>query len=290
MSSLVEPYICHLDSDQRLSGTHSQFAYKITLPNRNYDRVAVLSASVPKSFYLVSESKSRPNKKIFILNEGLSSVNIELEDGNYSIRSLSIHLQAKLNIHSPGGFTYTVSYPGADDIQTGKLTFSVSGNVGLQPSIEFPEDSSMYKIMGFNQNSVNTFSDDVLYCNNVVVLSINEIFIKTNLVQAETNSVSDDIIASLNVINSPDYSAIAYMPNNIVFSSKPLSKGFSHTYNFIITDNDDQLLDLNGVSCNIDLVFFKWNDVPAMNKKNMMMSWYKDIATSALDDTPSISS
>lgn len=278
--SLVQPYIAHIDSDFRQNGTHSHFNYTITLPNnRVFDRVAVLSASIPKSFYLVDGSSA---ERSFTITEDGSSAVISLTAGNYSIRSLAKQLTNLLNAGSPNGYTYSVTYPAVDDVQTGKVTFRVSDNTGVQPILSFGSSSKVWRTMGFESNSSNVFSSNELVSVNVPLLSIGEIFVKSSVVKAETNSISDSILCSINIINAPDFSAIAYQPStDLLFTSKPFSGHTGDSYSFVVVDNNGNILNFNGVSCNIDLVFFKFDDVNQMQKQHMLMSWFNDVANSS---------
>ncbi|KYQ88908.1 hypothetical protein DLAC_11815 [Tieghemostelium lacteum] len=88
-------------------GTNSKFQYSVTFyPQDKFDRVAVLQATIPKSFYTV-----RRNLNTFTLTEGLDEVVITIPIGNYSRKSLQDTLQTILNESSPHNISYSIFWP-----------------------------------------------------------------------------------------------------------------------------------------------------------------------------------
>ena len=137
MEFINEKEIFYVSSVDRLSGSSSNFLYKFAFSNNtgNYDTVAVLSAAIPKSYYLISSYNDE-----FTLSENGTDVVITVTSGNYSLTSWKNTLTTLLNNNSPNGWIYTVTFPSPNSgSSTGKLTFTVSGNSGIQPIFTFSE-------------------------------------------------------------------------------------------------------------------------------------------------------
>ena len=67
MCSYQTSKIYYINSQFRLSGTNGSFSYKISIPSgANFDRVCVLEANIPISYYMVPEGYNK-----FFLREGL---------------------------------------------------------------------------------------------------------------------------------------------------------------------------------------------------------------------------
>ena len=171
-------YVVQVDSDQREEGTHQDFVYSVPFYNE-YDTVAVLSATIPKTWYLVDSPRNT-----FTLTEGGFSVTITVPVGNYSATSFKYVVQNLLNTHSPQNYTYAISFTDpASTTQSanGLYTFTVSNNIA-QPIITFPDTSTLYKQFGFNYNSANQFAGDQIQSINVIDFQLtNAIFIKSDI-------------------------------------------------------------------------------------------------------------
>src|SRR5665647_1597299 len=131
--SIKQKHYVYVDSRQRLSGTDSNFTYALNLPaDEEYDRVVVLNALIPKSYYLVQTGKNT-----FQLIEGTSTVTITVPVGDYVLQAWQSTLQTLLNTYSPHSWTYTITFPNsAAGANTGKLTFNVTGNGSVQPALK----------------------------------------------------------------------------------------------------------------------------------------------------------
>ena len=56
MNHIGQKSIFYIDSQNRTSGTSGNFSINFAMPpNNTYNRIVVMQASVPKSFYLVSD-------------------------------------------------------------------------------------------------------------------------------------------------------------------------------------------------------------------------------------------
>ena len=256
----TRPHTVHVDSDRKIYGTHSNFSYKIILPTGEYNRVAVSSISIPKTLFYISSAS-------FDLTEDGSTVTISLVDGNYTFNALRTVMATLLTTGSPNGYTYTCSIPDENrEPSTGKYTFNVSGNGAIQPTLTIPSDSRLYKALGFPADTAVSFAGDTLVSTYVCLLTISEIFLRTDLVRTAVNHEYSDNIASINITNISDFSSIAFQGSDLALTSKPMADRLptgGGIYQFVLTDNDERILDLKTNSgINIDLVFFKYDDTP----------------------------
>lgn len=257
MAIIESQRLFYVDSHNRLSGSHSDFNYQFDFQGQNFDYAVVLQATIPKSYYLVQNGQNT-----FNLQELSSTVTISLPIGNYSRSSFKAQLQTSLNAASPNGWTYTVSIPNtAVTADTGYYTITVTGNSG-QPS--FIIGTYLYEQLGLNPNTTYTFVSNSLTSVNVVNFQLQDsLFIHSDL----SNNGIDDVLQEILGVDSPSYGNIVYICPSVEAYEKKLSTNNNNVYHFKLTDEDDNLLDLNGQNIVISLLFFKKQNVYEMIKK-----------------------
>src|SRR2546423_12123643 len=123
----------YVNSRNRISGTDSDFSYYFDMPkDSKYNKVCLLQASIPKSYYMVQAGEH------FTLQEGKLTAQITVTPANYSRKSFAAVLQSSLTTNSPNGWSYVITYTNTSTIGgTGKYTYTVSGNSGTQPALSF---------------------------------------------------------------------------------------------------------------------------------------------------------
>ena len=255
MNHISSKSMFYIDSQNRTSGTSGNFSINFAMPpNNRYDRIVVMQASIPKSFYLVNA----PYNTFQLLEPGTSSsgsaINIfgsvstngatktiTLAEGNYSKTNMIVCLQTMLSLASSLNSTlatqyvYTVGYPLMNQPNTGKFTYTVTNLITTQPQIIFPAGSTLYLPMGFNRASTNIFSSSILPSQNVISLQAKDtIFIKSNIVASSTKAVLQEIYTTAN----PDFSLIIFNQNDVELNSKELLYK-DNNYTFSITDEDE---------------------------------------------------
>lgn len=271
-------YHAFIDSDYRISGESGNFTYPITLPkNAVCDSVAVLQGSFPKSYYLV-----RSQRNTLTLTEGAMSATITVPVGNYNINSFRAVLTALLTAGSPNGWVYAMSQPNtATSASTGKYTFTVTGNGGVQPAITFPTTSLIYQQCGFAYNSTNTFVANSL--TSIYVVNFNSaigMVVKSDLIDNTSGDLKHGgaVLQEVYNFNTSDFSNVSFQNSNVLFTAKRLkSGGLPESANFSIHDTDDIQLDFNGGSCNFSLVFFQKDNYHEVAMTDVKMRWYEDI-------------
>lgn len=119
--NIAESQIYYIDSSKRLSGTTSDFTYKLNIP-KEYNRAVVLQANIPMSYYLVRNGLNK-----FSVNENGNITEITIPRGNYSAISFKNVLTNLLNDNCQ--WNYTIDLPNSiNEPNTAKYNFSVSGH------------------------------------------------------------------------------------------------------------------------------------------------------------------
>ena len=250
--------IFYINSKYKISGTDSNFYYGLNIDvTQDFDWVVLLKASIPKSYYLIQDGLNT-----FTLKENGFPVVITLPPGNYNRNSMKIILQDLLNAASPNLWTYTVTYDQpARSFDRGKYVFTVFEN-DSQP--EFVFTHTLYEPLGFNSNSTNVFVDNVLISTNVINLSReNTIFLHSDICQ---NDTSDNVLQEIFTSDTTDYGYIFFNNINVESYAKKYIPG-ARAYNFYLTDEDANPINLNGLNINLTLMIFKENKIDSLIQK-----------------------
>jgi len=259
MKYYTKKQIFYVNSTRRINGTNSSFSHFLNIdPNEDYDRVAVLAASIPKSYYLIDS-----NHNTFTLKEGTDEVPIIFPPGNYTRNSIVNKSQTLLNQASPNNFTYSVSFQNINnDVDDGKLTFTVSGNGAVQP--EFIFSTQMYEQLGFNRSSNNVFVDNSLISTNVInLVKETTVFIHSDICQ---NSEGDNVLQEIYTVGDSSFTMVNYENKNPMEYSKKLVPGKSNVYHFWLTNENGEVLDTNGVNINLTIMIYQSNDIDHLIK------------------------
>lgn len=249
MASIQNPYYVYVNSRNRLAGTDSTFTYNIAFPqDYEFDRVTVLDALIPKSYYLIQAGYNT-----FILEEKGVNTTITVPIGSYTLTSFKSNISNLLTAGSPNNWTYALTYPAASAPDTGKWTYTVTGNGGSQPSLIF--NATLFEPFGFLMNSTNTFVGSTLISTAVIKLQAEDrILLHSNCVQ---NPGNDDILLSIDSSTSLNYASITYTNYSPEYNTKVLSSKHNNVYSFTLTDENGIVLDLNGLNLNFTLLFYK---------------------------------
>ena len=241
-SEFLSKDLIYVNSGLRKQGSSHDFLIDLSqqiTPNNNYDTIALLNFTCPKSYYLIDELNNR-----FTVLEGLNSTLITIPSGNYDFLTLRATMQTLLQVCN---FIYAVS---ANQV-SGKYEFSVSNNVS-QPYFIFTNDSP-HKVIGFEIDTYQ-FSANALTAPNIVN------FQRTNTIELCSDIVKRNIFASI-IQNSPDFSNITYTEYNASLSSQPLSKNNINSIRFYLLDgNTGKPLLLNGLNFSFTFSIYKKNN------------------------------
>lgn len=268
MQYYTDREIVYVNSRNRLSGTDSNFQYKIELNNNvNYDHVVVLDASIPKSSYTIQN-----NNNTFTVTEEIngSSTNriITIPEGNYTRQSLSKVLKTLLN-DNVNTYVYNITYDNVNNVgDTGKYTYTWSNVNGTAQEVIFTFGDNLWEQLGFNKNSINTFVNGTLISTSVINLRPEGTYF---ILSSMTNNDSSvNILQNIISYGSDDFNYIIFNNPNPEDYSKKLINTKSNTYNFIITDENFHELQLNGINIVFTLMFYKKN-----NLSRLFTAWMK---------------
>ena len=261
--------IFYINSRNRLSGTDSDFTYSIDLKNFSPDSCLVLQCNLPKSFFIVQENENT----ITLTEEDVNTVEITIPAGNYNRINFKTVLQSLLNLNSPNGYTYTITTPNnASSGDDGKYSFTCAGYT-LESKIIMASDNNMFELMGFDRGSTNTFSSGVLKSSNVIKMTKEDtVFIHSDIVGGLSNGILQEIYS----VDSSDFSNIIFHQFAPDFYTKPMRTNNSNVFNFYLTNEDGEKLNLNGLNWSLTLVCFKKDNsleaVKEYMKYNLMRS------------------
>jgi hypothetical protein len=283
MSKIDESLILYVNSTDRVSGSDSDFTYKIPVPiNNNFDRIVCLEASIPKTYYTVLDGYN-----YFDMQEGASPLyRIFVTPGNYTKNGLAIVLGQLLHAGSMAlgnNHQYTVTYPdintGVDD---GKYTFNLSNNGGVQSTFYFyGREIFIHESLGFVPNSVNHFVANVLKSTHVIDLQpFNCCQIHTDLVSNDLGSDynANDVLQTVFINNdSPPYQSVLFQCDDFEAYSHKLSSNTKQFARIYLTDEDDIPLDLNQNSMQMTILLYK------KNKSNQLLTGFIKYMTTFIE-------
>lgn len=246
-----------INSKDRNNGTNSDFSYTIPdiFQKQKFEYVCLLSALIPKSYYLV------PQNSTFTLDEDGSQVIITVPEGNYTRSTFSSKIATLLNTNSPNNWSYSIDYALSNDTQTGKYTYNITGNGGLPASLIFTD--KLYEQFGFNENSSNTFTSSLESDNVIKMQRENAILILCDL--TENINEGNQVIGSIFGQDYPYLTSIQYeMNGDLEAKSKKIKEGVINNIHIKITDENFNVLDMNGQNSVFILLF--WSPRPIYKK------------------------
>jgi hypothetical protein len=253
----------YLDSEERISGSASNFLYEIIIPDGlKVDTCCVLSMTVPRSYYLVRPGQ---NQAILILagEGGASPVEhpFKIDPGNYNVDNFRETLLAILNgiaTPAPGmPAAFTITYSGI----TGKYTYGYTGPGTA--AFKFEDPSRLGHQLGFGEVSVNPFvatgspATMLLTSANVVnFVSTSTLFLHSDMVDDST-SILQEVYAD----NSVPFANLVYNCRVPGMYSKKMKNTRSAVFSFSLCDEHDKEVDLNGHDICVTLLLYQKEDL-----------------------------
>jgi hypothetical protein len=255
MTLIQDKQIFFVDSNDRLPGSNSNsdFFYSFDFDKgREFDRVALLQCLIPVSYYMIQAEQNT-----FILIEGSNQATVTITPGNYNRRSFAVSLTSFLNLASPGGYTYSITFPTVGtEADNGFYTYSVTGNGSVQPIFEI--GNYCYEAMGFDANSINNFVSNTLTSTNVIKLKAeDQLYLHSNICSNKNNDILQEIFA----FNVPSYGNILFQQFDAESNSKDFVNNQNNIFHFYLTDENDTILNLNGQNITFSIMLFKKNSV-----------------------------
>jgi hypothetical protein len=261
MSHITNGRIYYINTANRISGTTSNCLVKLDIPpTENFDRVVVLSAVIPRSYYLIQS----PNNT-FILTENGIDTTITIDEGNYSYTTFKTYLQNKLTSSSTQGWIYTITTPNSlTSATTGKYTFTVDNKESkTYPAFTFPESSKVHEQMGFEKKSTNQFTTETLTSPNVVkFIPEDTLYIHSDMITMNHDDVLQEVFTS----GSSDFGTIRYQCTTPIEYSKSLSVAKNNVYRLTLTDEDGTEINLNGLNMVLTILLYKNDEINLLQR------------------------
>lgn len=261
MSLISDKSIYYVNSTNRLGGTHSNFTFRLDIPPENkYEDVVLLSANIPKSYYLIQSGQNT-----FTLDENDTEYTVSLTPGNYTRSTMQTEIQTQLN--AAGSYTYAIAFSSS----TGKWTFSVTGNSGVQPKLIFT--TYVYEQLGFDRSSENQFSGDQLTSSNVIKLQKEDtIYVKSDICQLYGNNANSNTLQEIFIGGNVNYSNIQFNNVDVESYSKKFANKQSNIFQFYITNEDGLEIDLQGQNCVLVVMLYRKENMYQMVKDFIKMT------------------
>lgn len=210
-----------------------------------HNTLAVVNVSFSKSYYNV-----RPGENEFKLDSTTHS----LTPGAYDIDEFLTAINTAI---SPSSVSLSSI--------TGKMTLTSSAN-----ELSFPSTSSIWKMMGFAQESTNTISSTLESTYICDLQAITQVYICTDAIRDDSSHQFGDMLATFYVNDSPDYSNIIWYNPKTEMTGKPLRFKLRQNYalpcTFSVLDQSGNLLELNGGNISMTLVSWKDEDINSILK------------------------
>ena len=214
-----------------------------------YDRAAVLSANIPKTWYMVQDGLNT-----FELVEGVSTATITIPAGNYTQNSFAM-LKMLLTAGSPNAWTYSVAIPNMLlQADTGKYTFNVTGNGGTQLLFVLGSNN-IYKQMGFSPSTTYAFTLNSLVSQNISNFASKAcLFLRSDM--CYNTLTGDNILQEIYSGGTRYNSYIPFTNFNPELNARTLVNK-SQVYNYYLTDENGIDLVLNGINMVFTVLVWK---------------------------------
>lgn len=249
---MLQKRLYYINSRNRLHGTDSDFTISIDMKGIAPDHICVLQANIPKSYYLIQSGENT-----FQLREGVLTATVTVTPATYGRTTLASIVTTALNNASPNHYTYAITYTNPTTTgDTGKYTFTVTGNAGVQPSFVFT-DNNIYEVLGFEASSTNAFTASSLVSTNVIKLQKEDsIFIHSDICTNGNDNVLQEIYAS----NDSDFSNIVFQTPDTEAYSKRLISNQNNVFRFWLLNEDKEAMNLNGQNWTMTLMAYKTDE------------------------------
>ena len=291
MSIYTNKQTFKINSSDRLSGTNTSFTYNIQMfEPKNITDVVLIKASIPISFYNVQSIFNSFELYSLDLPGPTNRVTVSVAASNYTRTNFGKVLRSELNTIAATyslGYTFTVTQDGPDIGDRGKYIYTLSTTPANLPAFIFTGGLNLHEMMGFDVDSTNTFTTDIsgtsLMSSNVTsVASEPTLFIRSNICQND----NDNILSSIYTTNAPTFSYASYICPEPFAYSKQFSKSDSNAYYFQLTDENNNVIETNGLPIIFDIMVFTVDNEISTLMKNFMKMYILEKEEKKLKRTP----
>jgi len=229
-----------------------------------FTHCCVKQVGIPKVFPNIPTSYNT----FTLIEKGVSRV-ITLEVGYYNKNTMIAVLPALLNSASAlngNNWIYTMSYRTALEVQNFKYTFSVSGNGGFQPSFSFTQDQ-IYLQLGFDTGTYPFVTSSLVSDNIINFNPTSKLYIKSDLVSSSNDSVLQEIL-SVDLVGFG--SSIFYQnQGNLDLESKVIVGNKKDSFNILLVNENNQLVDLQGQDWSFSIIFYVRQDTQELIREDL---------------------
>lgn len=265
----IQQQIYIVNSRGRITGTDSNFTYLIPIPiGAEFDSVAILQASIPKSYYLIDSGKDT-----FTVVETAGGIpltySVQITSGNYTRRTFALTIGRLLTAASLAngyGLAYSLALPSSTSADDGKYTYTITG---AADSVVFtmPAGNTPSQQLGFDPTSSTQVTlvagvGTVRSANVCKLVAEDTLFIRSDICR-NGSGVNNNFGSVLQEVftNVSDYSSIIYsagVTGGVYANRRILGHSQSNTFRFILTDEDGAEVSLNGINMVFSLLLYKF--------------------------------
>ena len=242
----------NITSKNRINGHTHNFNININIPSdviSKINYVSITDISIPKSFYQIEN-----NYNTFSLYENNVLITITLPPGNYSKTQLLTYLNSQMTLQSLNNVIYEI----VDEqtlYDTGKIKINTDKPLVIKKLLFSRND--IYQFLGFNYNIIYTFNTYLISENIINLNSEDVILLHSNISSSSNNDqdVGSNVLSSIYTSGQKNYSYII-KSFDMIYNMKPFIK--NNNYNFYLTNENNQIIDLNGIDFNFVLNIFTY--------------------------------
>ena len=251
----------NITSRNRNSGSTNDFNINLDLPTdliSKFTHISITDISIPKSFYQIEQGRNN-----FTLYEDDVLININLPEGNYTKQQLYTYLKFEMTLQSLNAVEYNVL-----DVQssfdTGKL--KITANKPLVNKKLLFSKNDLYQFMGFNYDKEYFFIDQIISDNVINLNSEDVLLLHSNICSSNNNDNigGSNVVCSIYSCGHVNYSYII-KSYDLIYNMKPFIK--NSLYNFYLTNENNDVINLNGVDFNFVLNIFTYTPNNNIYKK-----------------------
>jgi hypothetical protein len=255
------PQTFYINSNDRIQGSSSSFICRpLDFKGNKYTHCCVKQVSIPKVFPNIPTSYNS-----FTLREGALSAVISLTVGYYTKNIMQTILPALLTASSPNGWTYSMSYKSASQVQDFKFTFTVSGNTS-QPSFIFT-DNDIWLQLGFGVGTYPFVANSLVSQNIINFNPTSKLYIKSDLSSSSNESVLQEVLG----VDLVQFGGSVYFEQNGNYDldSKIIVGNQKNSFNIQLVNENNQVVDLQGQDWCFSIVFYVRNDTSELVREDL---------------------
>ncbi len=251
----------NITSKNRINGTTHNFNIAIDIPSdiiNKINYVSITDISIPKSFYQIEYDYNT-----FRLYENDVLIVITLPPGNYSKNQLLTYLNLQMSLQSLNNVIYEI----VDEqtlYDTGRIKIKADKPLVLKKLLFSKND--IYQFLGFNYDIIYTFTTELISENIINLNSEDVILLHSNISSSNNNDqlVGSNVLSSIYTSGQKNYSYII-KSFDMIYNMKPFIK--NNNYNFYLTNENNQIINLNGIDFNFVLNIFTYTPNSNFYKK-----------------------